>query len=248
MFTLVGYSQSQIGNPGLLGVNALADPHIRVVAKDIIVPAPNKLIGVYGIGTTLVAAQLQSPTLRRVLNYDVRPVEGATVPPNVARYIDLSKAQLSLSTDEAIDAFVTDTAAGAEQDTVLIWLGDGTFSVPAGDIFSVKATGATTLVAYAWTNGSLTFTQTLPAGRYAVVGMRAESTGLIAARLVFVGYQWRPGCIGFATSILQDVLPFRQGDLGTWGEFQHNTPPTVDFLSSSADTAETIILDLVKVG
>ena len=248
MFTLVGWSQSQIGNPGLVGVNALPDPHIRVVSKDIIVPALNQLASVYAIGATLVGAQLQSPTLRRTLNLDVSPVEGATIPPNIPKFVDTHTTPLHLTTDEALDAFVTDTAGTAEQDTVLAWLSDGNYNLPAGDIFTVKATAATTLVAYAWTNAALTISQALPAGRYAVVGMHAYSTGLIAARLVFVGYQWRPGVIGLANNTSFNRGLFRYGNWGEFGEFAHNTPPTVDFFSSSADTAETVYLDLVKVG
>lgn len=247
MFTLVGWSKSAINNPGLVQLSAIPDPHIRVVSNDVIVPALNQIMGIYAIGTTLTNAQLQSPTLRRTVNIDIAPVEGASVPPTVPKFINNTKALIHLTTDEALDAFVTDTAAGAEQDTVLVWLTDGNFNLPAGDIFTVKATASTTLVAFSWTNGSLTFTQALPAGRYSVVGMRAASAGLIAARLVFVGYQWRPGPIGFASQVLQDTQFFRWGYLGTWGDFAHNTPPTVDFFSSSADTSENIFLDLVKI-
>jgi hypothetical protein len=108
-------------------------------------------------------------------------------------------------------------------------------------------TTSVTLSAYAWTNAALTFSQTLPMGRYQVVGMRARSTGLIAARLVFVGFSWRPGCVGHdaVSDIDNDV--FRQGRLGVWGEFEHDTPPTVDFLSVSADSNPTVWLDLIKV-
>jgi len=35
--------------------------------------------------------------------------------------------------------------------------------------------------------------------------------------------------------------------MGVWGEFTHDSPPTVDFLSVSADTSETVYLDIVKI-
>jgi hypothetical protein len=38
------------------------------------------------------------------------------------------------------------------------------------------------------------------------------------------------------------------GGWGVWGEFAHTAPPTVDFLSVSADTSEVVHLDLIKVG
>jgi hypothetical protein len=37
------------------------------------------------------------------------------------------------------------------------------------------------------------------------------------------------------------------GQLGEWGTFSHNTPPTVDFLSLSADTSQTVDLDLIMI-
>ena len=75
--------------------------------------------------------------------------------------------------------------------------------------------------------------------------MRASSAGLIAARLVFSQYPWRPGCIASDTLGEQSAPIFRFGALGIWGEFSHNTPPTVDFFSLSADTSQTVDLDLV---
>jgi len=71
---------------------------------------------------------------------------------------------------------------------------------------------------------------------------------LIAARLVFPGYSWRPGVIGRTSASQPDIEIFRYGKFGVFGEFDHNRPPTVDFFSSSADTSETVYLDLVKVG
>ena len=51
-------------------------------------------------------------------------------------------------------------------------------------ITSTVALGA----ANVWTNGAVTFDDSLPVGHYQVVGFRAESVGLVAARLVFKGY------------------------------------------------------------
>lgn len=250
MFTLIGWAQSQDTSGVLTGVNALPDPHVRVVSKDIIVPSLNQLIGVYALGATITQAQLQSPTMRRVLNLDIRPLEVGAVPKTYPAMLDLIANPIHLTTDEALDAFVAEGAAGAEQEIVLAFLGDGNYAKPSGDVFTVRATGATTLTAFAWTNAAMTFSQSLPAGRYAIVGARGESAGMIAFRFVGVGYNWRPGAIGFASAGLVDDARTRAeayGGLGTWLEFAHNTPPTVDVLSSSADTSEVFHLDLVKV-
>lgn len=103
-----------------------------------------------------------------------------------------------------------------------------------------------TLAANVWTNGPITFDDSLPVGHYQVVGFRAESAGLVAARLVFKGYGWRPACLGNVSPQQFGSDVFRNGNMGVWGEFDSINPPTVDFLSNSADTAEYGILDLLK--
>jgi len=146
-----------------------------------------------------------------------------------------------------LNAQAAEDGAGAQISNALAWLSDGPIAPVTGIMRTVRTTCAITLTAYAWSNGALTFDQTLPAGRYQIVGMRAESTGLIAARLVTPASPWRPGVIGFDAE--SDVEPdrFRYGRCGVFSEFDHDAPPTVDFLSVSADTAETVHLDLIKI-
>ena len=42
-----------------------------------------------------------------------------------------------------------------------------------------------------------------------------------------------------------DPWEFRLGNLGVWGEFKNTTPPSVDVLGVT-DTAQVVILDLIK--
>ncbi|GAI91217.1 unnamed protein product, partial [marine sediment metagenome] len=121
-------------------------------------------------------------------------------------------------------------------------------ALPAGEIFTIEATATVSgLVGY-WVNTAISFVQTLPAGRYAIVGMRVEDTDPLAARLVFPDISPRPGCIGSSTTGTDSIHKFRYGELGNWGEFEHDAPPTVDFLAQ-ADGAVSpeIIFDLIQV-
>jgi len=127
------------------------------------------------------------------------------------------------------------------------WLADTPPSRVNGEIFSVRATAAITLADGVWTNGNLTFSQDLPFGQYDVVGMRAESANLIAARLVFPGGRWRPGVPGANAPADVDAPQFRYGASGVLGSFNSNAPPTLDAIGVT-DTAETVILDLIKTG
>lgn len=245
-FTLVGFTQSTDTSGALTTIAALADPHIRVSGNDITVPDQlSNVGGVYVIGPSATRASLVSPSIRRRYPLEVFPVEQNTTPGNVFDFHPYNSA-ISLDNDESLNAQFAESGAGASRGTVLVFLTDGNYMQTTSDeVFTIRATGSTTLVANAWTNCALTFNDTLPAGEYAIVGMAAASAGAFAARLVIPQYAWRPGCIASADANKFGATCFRFGNMGIWGTFSHNTPPTVDFLSNSADTSETIYLDLV---
>jgi hypothetical protein len=248
-FTLVAYTAAaQAISAALAALPAAADPHVRVVGNDIYVPADFRfLYGATGIGPTMTRAQLSSPSLRRVLLPEVAPIDvGAALPASPRKIFLFDDRPLPLDGGEALDAFITNTAA--DRETVLAWLGPGPSRPVTQPFYTMRVTSTTTLVAGAWTNGSITFDQTLPAGRWGIVGARFRSTNLIAFRFVFVGGTYRPGGIGYAATTSLDYDKFRAGYLGLWGNFAHNAPPTVDFLANAADAAETGELDLVYLG
>ena len=247
-FTLVAYSESQ-DSATLVNVSALVDPHVRVVGDDIVVPSALPYVGgVYAIGSQISRAQLVSPSIRRRYPLEVTPIEIAAEPADPVKYTPFFASPIGLDEDEALNFQAAENNASAGRSTGFVWLCDGaTAPISGAEMFTIRATNASTLVAFTWTNGALTFSDTLPAGTYAVVGMRASSAGMLAARLVFSQYPWRPGCIGSDTLGELGVPIFRMGGLGIWGEFAHNTPPTVDFCSVSADTSQTVDLDLVLI-
>ena len=248
VFTLVAYSESQ-DSATLVNVAALVDPHVRVVGDDIVVPSALPYVGgVYAIGADLTRAQLVSPSIRRRYPFEVTPIEIAAEPADPVKMLGFFQSPIGLDADEALNFQAAENNAAAGRSTGLVWLCDGATSPISGEeMFAIRSTNTSTLVAYAWTNGALTFADSLPAGTYAVVGMRASSAGLIAARLVFSQFPWRPGVIASDTLGELGAPVFRMGGLGVWATFEHNTPPTVDFLSLSADTSQTVDLDLVLV-
>lgn len=245
-FTTVGYYESQ-DSAVLVNIAAIADPHVTVTGDNIYVPGELPfLAGFYFHGVNFTQGQIASPTLRRLANIDVEPADLAAEPGSPPAMHDLFSTPKGLTAGEAVTALMAEDAAGASAVQATVWFSSGPIAPATGEIFTVRATSATTLVANAWTNGALTFSQTLPVGTYDVVGMRAQSAGMKAARLVFTGYSWRPGCLGCDADGDLDAPAFRNGRAGIWGSFAHTTPPTVDFLSISADAAEVVHLDLIK--
>lgn len=190
---VIAFSESQ-DSAVLVPVAALADPSVTVAGDFIQIPnfAPY-LVGVIGIGANTTRARLVSPSLRRISNPEIRPVNVGAEPLSPPAGVFYPLAPIALEQGEQISAEAAEDAVGAAQSTVLAFLSDGVLQPVTGEIFSVRVTCAATLVGYAWTNGALTFDQILPVGTYQIVGARFESAGLLAFRFVFQGAAHRPG-------------------------------------------------------
>lgn len=246
MFHVAGFTESQ-DSATLANVAALSDQVLQIQGDDLIVPDDLPfLMGYYGLGGNLTRAQLVSPSLRVTWAEEIGSVDVAATPGSPYIWHNLGDMAIPLVSDEALNALAAEDNAAAARATILVWLCDQPPQPIVGfEVRSIRVTGAFTATANAWTNGSLTFSDTLPAGRYALVGARLVSTTLQAFRFVFKGGMYRPGAIGLTgVSRIEDPI-FRKGRLGSWGEFQHNTPPSVDVLCNAADASFTGILDLV---
>ncbi len=197
-------------------------------------------------------ARFVAPSLRQLLLVNVEPFSSAAAaavtPASPHPLLDLRRTPTPLVPGEALTFELSSNPVAAQIQWGVLWLADGPVAPVAGAIRTARATGATALVANAWTAVPLTFTEDLPRGRYQLVGVRARSAGLVAARAVFVGPPAgaRPGCLG--TPLQQGLAhdAFRFGQLGVWGEFEDIEPPQFECLSVSADAAEDFYLDLVQ--
>ncbi len=245
-FTLVGFNESQ-GVAALTNVAALSDEHVTAIGDDITVPVLNQIIGAFAMKTALTQLQLQSPSLRRIFLQDVSPVLNALallISDNP--FHDLKDNPIPLEVSEKLNVAILGDGT-VDDGTVLVWLADGKPVQASGAIRTVRCTIPTTTIVLDWTNQILTFTQTLPAGRYAVVGMRVVAANGIAARLIFIGGSWRPGAL-VALNAPDKIHPvFRNGGLGIWGEFEFDQPPSVEILCSAATGAAEVWLDLIQV-
>lgn len=248
MFHIVAWYQSADLAGALTAINAVREEMIFTNGADIRVPTDMPfLIGGAAAANdgSVTRAQLQSPSLRVLANLDIEPIVAAATfgePPEQSFW---PLSPVALVPDEALNfAFLSDPAAAVAH-YGLAWFSDGPQPETPGPLFTVRATGAITQVVGAWTNGNLTFQQTLPAGRYAVVGMRCRSTDGIAARLVFPAQFNRPGVICVNAIGEEDNYFQRFGRMGVWGEFPHTNPPTLDILGGTA-SAQVVFLDLVK--
>lgn len=252
MFHLVAFSaaESSVNLGGL--VTPVVDATVTISGNNLLIP--DKVTQIFGAASfaqassTQTTAQLQSPSLREVFYPNLTPSLLATTFSGIPHINETFDNPIKLETNEGLnyydDAYI---AAPTTHHGCIVLLSDGPRQpIKNTNIYTLRATAALTQVAGTWVSGAMTFGQTLPVGNYDVVGMRVEATGLIAARLVFVGSSAvvRPGCPGLSGLTIMDFVEFRMGRIGTWGSFFSLTPPQLEVLGATG-TAQVIYLDLI---
>jgi hypothetical protein len=209
-------------------------------------PVMVNLMGAFAYGANIGRAQLQSPSLRIPAQMDVSEISSTLITiQNQPRIRLFATGMPQLAPGEQVSAFVINTAAGADSEVVAIWLADKAPAVTNAEFRTMRASAATTLVPYTWSNtGTLLFEQTLPPGRYNVIGARVQSATGVLFRLVFPGYPWRPG--GLANTDAFGITNYyqRYGGLGIWGTFDTTTFFTIDIMATAADTAQVVEVDV----
>lgn len=244
---MVGYELSG-SEAALAAITPIPDGTVQIQNNDIFVPSDITNLGLASVVISSIAAtirgQVQSPSLRAMLNLDVSPLASGptygSFPPGMRMY----RNPLPLRAGEPLDVFVQNGAAVMNR--AFLELIDGPIQPVTGPAFTVRATGSASLATATWQNTTLTFSQTLPSGTFQVVGFRAWSANGVAARIFFKGQTYRPGVLMANAEANNDWPEYRFGGLGVWGQFNNLVPPSVDVMGIT-DTAQVFFLDLIKV-
>lgn len=253
---LIAFQQS-VDQVALAAINNVPDDVLtRTGALRFVVPAAlSRIWWAAALGVSLTRAQVITPSLQvRRMNPEIAPRRrGAALFTLLAPEIFLPPRPLLLDPGEEIELDTAEDGAGATQMHGLIALGPARLpEMPAGDIRIVRATGTTTLVAFAWSTVTLTLDSSLEAGTYAVVGFVAMSANAIAARLIITGQQNRPGLPAFSgaegAAVDFEAALWNQLAFFDMGRFRNIELPTIQYFASVADTAETVYLYLIRVG
>lgn len=160
---------------------------------------------------------------------------------------------IELIPSEELSVRVTNPTAG-EDTWALVLLGKkDKGQLPAGDIRRIRCTASTALTDSAWSTVTVVPDEQLDAGQYELVNFTAWSATIIACRALIQGQAYRPGVIGMPGASEQVAMDFadswgRIHDYYPMGRFPHNVLPRFQFLAGAADAAETVYMDVVKVG
>jgi hypothetical protein len=249
MFELQCFTSSIANTAADQQINILQDGRFLYSSNGLVIPSKYRnLLVTWAFGTNLTIAKLKPAAYRPYGDYSIMPImNAAAAGDQVSPVVFLNGNPLILDVGDFLPAYGQQGSAGAQQAYVFCILGEAVPQQYKGPVYTVRGTGSTTLTANAWSNVTLTMDSTLPAGRFRCVGARARSAGALAFRLVFAEQFPRPGAMAYQSDLAALDRWHRRGALGVWGEFDHLQPPSVDFLSTSADTSEYVWLDLVKV-
>lgn len=252
---LIGYRTSVLTNGTLAALTPVPDPTVTINGNLIYVPDKyNQIVNAFALtkgAQAFTHAQLQAPSLRETFYPDIAGLFLGAAATGERQIDDYAQNPIQLKTNEGLEFYSDGGGNGtAAQDAYgLVWLSDGKLSTVGGKVMRIRATAAATLVAGTWVNSALTFDQTLPVGKYDVIGLRAVGANLVAARLQFIGASavTRAGVPGAASEQASGFPQFRMGASGSFGSFDSVTPPSMEFLGDT-DTSQVVYLDLVKTG
>jgi hypothetical protein len=246
--TIAWYKNVQTGGV-LTDLSTIKDPHVSQTDLRYVIPeAVRNLAGAFAASANITEAHLETPSLRRVAPLCISPLNAGSVKPtSPVRFMDMFDNPLPLVATEQLSAKVAGSETAAADFVVIAFLSDGPVRPVTGPYYTVKTTASTTLQPWQWTPVTPTFETSLPVGRYQIIGLRAQSPNLIAARIVVPGQPWRPGVLGVNTVTDKEADRFRFGRAGVLAEFDISTGFQIECLAAAADTSEVFWLDLVPV-
>ena len=248
-FHTFAYSQTTGAAITNIAINGVPDSILTLsTATTFLTPAQAKLVMSMTQGVTATRSRLNIPSLRYVGLPSMTPINtGAAVssPLNIWNMLD---NPIDLPKVEPISVEGTDTAI--DTISVVLWAMLNFTPVPPGKKYRVRGTAAIAGVINTWQNGTITLDQVLPQGQYALVGMDVVAANVLAARLIFAGTGYRPGCPA-RNSVSSVMHPaFTDGRLGCYGKFENANVPNLEILlgAGGASAAQEVFIDLIRLG
>ena len=257
-FDVVAFLETQTAT-ALSGVDAVEDEQYVTSGDDLFIKKEAPWLGgVLQLGvTTPKYCETRQPSLK--IPYRFYKSALTTVVDHRAGLDLFWKRLLPLYAEEKLNVYVQNETA--EYSLVGLWLMSGRMNQAAIDSVSPthRITGYAdqTLTVNIWNDVTVTWDQTLPKGKYAVVGMKAGSylaaSTPALARLKLLGCTWRPGVVTDEITADKTLFvnhlyaPDEKWPLMNEISFRHNQMPNVQMLSLTADTDHVFELALQKI-
>jgi len=248
MYHLACYTASAPASSSNLDIPGVNDNVLTLSNNHYILTQSAKLKAAYVQADTLTRARINTPKLRATSLPYFEPVSVSLLPGNLPHVAMYGNNQLTLDPiDEIAIEASTDATAGSHRVIAGIFLSLSDTPVPTGPSFTIRATSTIPATTLQWSSGPLTFDQVLPAGRYAVVGLRVIGADLVFGRLIFPGGTYRPGTVASANESESDGNLVRQGSFGLLGEFDSVAQPQLEVFAFGSNSAQTAFIDIIRI-
>lgn len=230
------------GSTAWADVPAVSDAVLGLRNNHLVPTKDLALMAAAAQGTNLTNARISTPTTI-VSPEHIRPINTLAVAgifPSNPAYVPLMQNPPRMRGAEEIVVELRNAASAAV--TVGLWLSSQFEPAPAGEAFWLRftmqtppptnpGTGVWSAISVVWEKTSL------PAGRYAILGMDGWTNAVdvaarfpVCARLVIPGQVERPGTILLTTPADLTPLFVRDNSLGVWGYFDALLPPSIEIL------------------
>ena len=247
---LLAFAGSIANGAVLAGVPTVVDSYFtQVNTTQYTHPRSKRLLRTYARSANATVVRLDSPYLRLIGPPEIQPIQLSAAPSDLPPINKCDGSALILPALDPLGVLVSRAGAGADVGQALLWTADQPQTPVERPCFTVRMTAAITLTTTgSWVAGGLTLGQSLPTGRYRILGMSAQGTGLFAARLILPGQTERPGVLAQQVDGEYDHEWFRRGNFGIFGEFDSVAPPTLEAMGYAAGSAQVVFLDVERIG
>lgn len=251
-------AQGSINSATDVALAGVADSEFSRQGNNFVFSEQYNLLAAYGRGLTLTDIRLNVPSINQYARHHINSYNrSATNPANPVVH-DYRDQPIELPVYEQVIVEAANTAAGADQNDVFLWIAPPSFNrnIPKGaQRLTLQATGAVAGVAQAWAGpGALTFAENIKSGWYSIVGMIPVDAGTLAVRLIFskpfmnAGRKMRPGALTLEALANFPWWP-QMGGFGEWGRFHSQEPPQIEIYANATGASTQVInLDCVYIG
>ena len=233
-------------------VSAIVDNSLSISSNNrFIMPRDMRVVGAAAMSDAITAARINAPSLRNIAYPEIYPTNVSATPVDDFPLIWYGNNGPKVQQGEEVGVDMSRGTGTVDTGYAFLWLQDKYDAPPQGQTITITATATIVYVLGSWVPANLTFSQTLPSGRYAVTGFTAYGTNFLAARLIFPGDNtYRPGIVNGATYGNSLGYPFlRAGYVGLMGTFVNTSQPMVEGLGTTAGSQTlNMLIDLVKIG
>ena len=228
------------------GVDAVQDTILNTVNNRILPGRDYGLIYSYVLGSSVDQARLDSPQARSVILPHFSKIDQNSTPSSDPNFNDYSQNPFRIRGLEEFQPQVANSGGG-EIDYVIMGLRESFEPIPSGEVWTMRGTSTTSTNADEWTTITTTWSDELPAGKWALVGGVAQSSTAIAYRWVIEGQDLRPGGVAITSLANRTSDVFYQGRLGVLGRFSAWNPPRIQMLESAASTDIDVLMSFMRL-